>query len=173
MSWRRFPPDAKRFRKYRPEVTLLDLRLPDVSGIDAMIAIRSEFPEARIVMLSTFEADVEIERALAAGARSYLVKSMPPRDIETIRHVHAGKKRIPAEVAARLAEHLSEEALSEREVEVLQLVVTGNRNSEIANRLSISEETVKAHLKHIMGKLGATPRTQAITIALRRGIVQL
>jgi DNA-binding NarL/FixJ family response regulator len=159
------------FRKYRPDVTLLDLRLPDVNGIDAMIAIRSEFPEARIVMLSTFEADVEIERALPAGARSYLVKSMPPRDmLETIRH--AGKKRIPAEVAARLAEHLSEEALSEREVELLQLVVTGNRNSEIANRLSISEETVKAHLKH-MGKLGATARTQAITIALRRGIVQL
>jgi DNA-binding NarL/FixJ family response regulator len=162
------------FRKCKPDVTLMDLRLPDMSGIDAMIAIRTEFPDARIIVLTTYETDIEIQRALTAGARSYLLKSMPPKDmLDTIRQVHAGKKRIPPEIAAQLAEHLSEEALSEREVEVLQLVTAGNRNRDIANRLFISEETVKAHLKHIMEKLGASDRTQAITIAARRGIIHL
>ena len=162
------------FRKHKPDITLMDLRLPDMSGIDAMIAIRTEFPDARIIVLTTYETDIEIQRALTAGARSYLLKSMPPKDmLDTIRQVHAGKKRIPPEIAAQLAEHLSEEALSEREVEVLQLVMAGNRNRDIANRLFISEETVKAHLKHIMEKLGASDRTQAITIAARRGIIQL
>jgi DNA-binding NarL/FixJ family response regulator len=162
------------FRKHRPDVTLMDLRLPDMSGIDAMIAIRTEFPDARIIVLTTYETDIEIRRALSAGARSYLLKSMPPKEmLDTIRQIHAGKKRIPPEIAAQLAEHLSDEALSEREVEVLQLVTAGNRNRDIANRLFISEETVKAHLKHIMEKLGASDRTKAITIAARRGIIQL
>jgi DNA-binding NarL/FixJ family response regulator len=162
------------FREQQPDVTLMDLRLPDMSGIDAMIAILKTFPGARIIMLTTFERDTEIQRALAAGARSYMLKSMPPRDMaETIRQVHAGKKRIPPEVAAHLAEHLSDEALTEREVEVLQLAMGGNRNRDIAERLFISEETVKAHLKHIMEKLGANDRTQAVTIAVQRGIIQI
>jgi DNA-binding NarL/FixJ family response regulator len=162
------------FRKHKPDVTLMDLRLPDMSGIDAMIAIRAVSREAHIIMLTTFEADTEIRRALTAGARAYLLKSMPPKEMaETVRQVHAGKKRIPPEVAAHLAEHLSDEALTQREVEVLQLVMGGNRNRDIAERLFISEETVKAHIKHTMQKLGASDRTQAIAIAARRGIIQL
>jgi DNA-binding NarL/FixJ family response regulator len=145
-----------------------------MSGIDAMIAIRGQFPEARVIMLTTFDCDVEIQRALAAGTRSYILKSMPPKEMaETIRQVHAGKKRIPQEVAARLAEHLGDEALSEREVEVLQRVMAGNRNRDVAERLYISEETVKAHIKHILEKLGASDRTQAVTIAVQRGIIQI
>ena len=164
----------KCFRQHRPDVTLMDLRLPDMSGIDAMIAIRTEFPDARITVLTTFEADAEIQRALKAGAYSYMLKSMPPSDIiDTIRQVHAGKKRIPGEVAAHLVEHLSEETLTERELEVLQLVMLGNRNRDIANRLFISQETVKAHIKNILEKLGASDRTEAITVAVRRGIIQL
>ena len=164
----------KCFREHNPNVVLMDLRLPDMSGIDAMIAIRTEFREARVIMLTTFEADTEIQRALTAGAFSYLLKSMPPREmLDTIRQAHAGKKRIPPEVAAHLAEHLSEEALTQREVEVLQLVMAGNRNRDIADNLFISEETVKAHIKHVLEKLGASDRTQAITIAARRGIIQL
>jgi DNA-binding NarL/FixJ family response regulator len=152
----------------------MDLRLPDVSGIDAMIAIRTEFPEARIIILTTFEGDVEIQRALEAGARGYLLKSGPPADlIQAIRHVHAGKKRVPPEVAAQLAEHMSFESLSAREIEVLGQVAGGNRNRDIAEKLFISEETVKVHIKHIMDKLGANDRTQAIAIAVRRGIIQL
>jgi DNA-binding NarL/FixJ family response regulator len=164
----------KCFRQHRPDVTLMDLRLPDMSGIDAMIAIRTEFPDARITVLTTFEADAEIQRALKAGAYSYMLKSMPPSDIiDTIRQVHAGKKRIPGEVAAHLVEHLSEETLTERELEVLQLVMLGNRNRDIANRLFISQETVKAHIKNILEKLGASDRTEAITVAVRRGIIQV
>jgi DNA-binding NarL/FixJ family response regulator len=162
------------YRQYHPDVTLMDLRLPDISGIDAMIAIRGEFPEARIVMLTTFEGDVEIQRALQAGARGYLLKSMPPSElILAIRQVHAGKKRVPPDVAAQLAEHMGNENLTSREIEVLQQVTGGNRNRDIADRLCISEETVKVHIKHIMEKLGASDRTQAITIAVRRGIIQL
>jgi len=164
----------EKFRETRPDVVLMDLRLPDMNGIDAMIAIRGEFPEARVVVLTTFEGDAEIKRALAAGARGYLLKSMPPRELlDGIRQVHAGKKRIPAEVAARLAEHLSDESLTAREVEVLRQVASGNRNRDIAERLFISEETVKVHVKHIMDKLGANDRTQAVSIAIRRGIIQL
>jgi DNA-binding NarL/FixJ family response regulator len=164
----------QQYRQHRPDVTLMDLRLPDLSGIDAMIAIRSEFPEARIIMLTTFEGDVEIQRALQAGARGYLLKSMPPSEIvDVIRQVHAGKKRVPHEVAAQLAEHMSDEGLTAREVEVLTKVAGGNRNKDIANLLFISEETVKVHLKHIMDKLGAKDRTQAIAIAVRRGIIEL
>ena len=162
------------YRKLMPDITLMDLRLPDMSGIDAMIAIRREFPEARIIILTTFEADSEIQRALAAGARSYLLKSMPPKDmLGTIREVYAGKKTIPMEVATHMAEHFGEEPLSEREVEVLRLVTVGTRNRDIAQRLFVSEETVKAHMQHIMRKLGARDRTQATTIAIQRGIVQL
>jgi DNA-binding NarL/FixJ family response regulator len=165
---------VQQYREHRPDVTLMDLRLPDISGIDAMIAIRNDFPDARIVMLTTFEGDVEIKRALAAGARGYVLKSMPPRElVEVVRQVHAGKKRIPAEVAAQLAEHVSDEALTERECDVLQHVAGGNRNRDIAELLSISEETVKVHVKHIMEKLGANDRTEAVAIAVRRGIIQL
>jgi DNA-binding NarL/FixJ family response regulator len=164
----------RKFREHSPDVTLMDLRLPDMSGIDTMIAIRNEFREARIVMLTTFEGDVEIQRSLEAGARGYLLKSMPPKDlIAVIRQVHAGKKRIPSEVAARLAEHLGEEDLTPREMDVLRHAADGNRNRDIAERLFISEETVKVHIKHIMEKLGASDRTQAVAIAVRRGIIQL
>jgi len=139
-----------------------------------MIAIRAEFPEARIVMLTTFEGDVEIQRALEAGARGYLLKNMPPSElVQVIRQVHAGKKRVPPEVASQLAEHMSDEALTQREIEVLRQVAGGNRNRDIGDHLLISEETVKVHIKHIMEKLGATDRTQAVAIALRRGFIQL
>ena len=164
----------QRYREHQPDVTLMDLRLPDLSGIDAMIAIRTEFPEARIIMLTTFEGDVEIQRALQAGARAYLLKTMPPSEIvDVIRQVRAGKKRVPPEVAAQLAEHMSDEGLTTREVEVLRKVAGGNRNRDIADLLFISEETVKVHIKHIMDKLGAKDRTQAIAIAVRRGIIEL
>jgi DNA-binding NarL/FixJ family response regulator len=162
------------FKQHRPDITLMDLRLPDMSGIDALISIRSEFPEARIIMLTTFEGDVEIQRALKAGARGYLLKTNPPKElVETIRQVHAGKKSIPSQIAANLAEHLSDEALTGREIDVLRHISGGNRNRDIAERLFISEETVKVHIKHIMEKLGASDRTQAVAIALRRGIIQL
>jgi DNA-binding NarL/FixJ family response regulator len=162
------------YRKHRPDVTLMDLRLPDMSGIEAIIAIRKEFPEARIAVLTTFEGDVEIQRALEAGARAYLLKSAPPKElVEAVRQVHAGKKRIPPHIAARLAEHLSDEDLTTRETEVLRKVAEGNRNRDIGERLFISEDTVKVHIKHIMEKLGASDRTQAVAIGLRRGIIQL
>jgi DNA-binding NarL/FixJ family response regulator len=165
---------VQQFRQQRPDVTLMDLRLPDMSGIDAMIAIRNEFPNARIVVLTTFEGDVEIQRALKAGACGYLLKTMPPRDLlGAIRQVHAGKKTIPTEVAAQLAEYFRDDALTEREVDVLSRVAGGNRNRDIAEQLFISEETVKVHMKHIMEKLGASDRTQAVAIAIRRGIIQL
>ena len=164
----------EKYRAVRPDVTLMDLRLPDLSGIEAMIAIRSEFADARIIILTTAAGDVEICRALRAGAHAYLLKSMPPQEmIATIRQVHAGKRCIPPEIAAGLAEHLSDEALSEREVEVLRHVAAGNRNRDVADRLSVAVETVKAHMKHIMDKLGASDRTQAVAIAVRRGIIDL
>ncbi|HUN60894.1 MAG TPA: response regulator transcription factor [Candidatus Sulfotelmatobacter sp.] len=162
------------FRMKQPDVTLMDLRLPGQSGIDAVIAIRNEFPDARIIMLTTFEGDVEIQRALEAGARGYLLKSMPPKELlEVIRQVHTGKKRIPAQIAAQLAEHLSDEALTGREIEVLSQIAGGNRNRDIAEKLFITEETVKVHIKHIMEKLGASDRTQAVAIGIRRGIIHL
>ena len=162
------------FQQHQPDVTLMDLRLPDMSGIDVLIAIRSEFSEARVVMLTTFEGDVDIRRALEAGARGYMLKNMPPKDlVEVIRQVHAGKKRIPAEVAAHLADYFGDDALTEREIDVLKHVAGGNRNRDIAEQLFISEETVKVHVKHIMEKLGASDRTQAVAIAVRRGIIQL
>jgi DNA-binding NarL/FixJ family response regulator len=162
------------FRKHQPDVTLMDLRLPDKSGIEAMIAIRAEFPEARVIMLTTFEGDVEIQRALEAGARGYVLKSMPPKElVEVIVQVHAGKKRIPMQIATQLAEHISDEALTEREIEVLCQMAKGNRNRDIAEKLFIAEETVKVHIKHIMEKLSATDRTQAVAIGIRRGIIHL
>lgn len=162
------------FRKVRPDVTLMDLRLPDLGGIDAMIAIRAEFPDARVIVLTTFERDVEVQRALKAGARGYLLKCSPAKQIlDTVRQVHAGKKVVAPEIASGLAEHVGDEELSLREVEVLQCVAAGNRNRDIAQRLFIAEETVKVHLKHIMNKLGANDRTQSVTIAARRGIIHL
>src|SRR5262245_33922046 len=165
---------VRQFGQHRPDVTLMDLRLPDMSGIEAMLAIRAEFPEARIIMLTTFEGDIEIQRALGAGARGYLLKSMLAGDlVAVIRRVHAGKKHIPSEVAARLAEHLGEEDLTPRELEVLRGAANGNRNRDIGQKLFISEETVKVHIKHIMEKLHACDSTHAVEIALRRGIIQL
>ncbi len=162
------------FREHRPDITLMDLRLPDISGIDAMVAIRTEFPEARIIMLTTFEGDIEIRRALQAGAVGYMLKTMPRRQlVEMIRRVHAGKKHIPPEIAAHLAEHMGDESLSKREVDVLQKIAGGNRNTDIAALLFISEETVKGHVKHIMEKLGASDRTEAVAIGIRRGIIHL
>jgi DNA-binding NarL/FixJ family response regulator len=164
----------QKFREVRADVTLMDLRLPDMSGIDAIIAIRTEFSDARIVVLTTFDGDVEIQRALAAGARGYLLKNMAPSVlVDGVRQVHAGKKRIPQEVAAQIADHFNDESLTEREVGVLRHVAGGNRNRDIAERLLISEETVKVHIKHIMEKLGASDRTEAVAIAVRRGIIQL
>jgi DNA-binding NarL/FixJ family response regulator len=162
------------FREHRPDITLMDLRLPDIGGIDAMIAIRTEFADARVIMLTTFEGDAEIHRALEAGAQGYMLKSMPRKQlVEMIRRVHAGRRHIPPEIAAQLAEHLADEALSKREIEVLQKIAGGNRNSDIGVLLCISEETVKGHIKHIMEKLGAADRTEAVAIGIRRGIIQV
>ena len=164
----------ERFRAYRPDVTLLDLNFRDSSGIDKMIAIYREFPNARIIMLTNFDGDIDIRRALEAGAHSYLLKSTPPEElVKVIRQVHAGKKHVPAAVATRLAEHLTEEDLSQRETQVLRHLAGGNRNRDIAERLFIAEETVKVHVKHIMEKLGAHDRTHAVAIAARRGFIQL
>jgi DNA-binding NarL/FixJ family response regulator len=165
---------VQQFRKHRPDITLMDLRLPDMSGIEAIMAIRAEFPDARIVILTMFEGDVEIQRALDAGARGYLLKTMPPEVlVGEIRKVHAGKRRLPPEVASQLSEYFGEESLTPREIEVLQQVSTGGRNREIGEILGISEVTVKVHVKRIMNKLRAKDRTEAIAIAIRRGIIRL
>jgi DNA-binding NarL/FixJ family response regulator len=162
------------FGEHQPDVTLMDVRLPDMSGIDAMIAILRRFPEARIIMFSTSECSGEIHRALTEGARSYLFKSMPPGHLaETVRTVHAGKKHLAPDVAERLAEQFGDEALTESEVEVLQLLAAGNRNRDISQSLLLSEETVKGYFKHITEKLRASNRTHALAIAIRRGIVPL
>lgn len=162
------------FQELEPDITLMDLRLPDISGIDALIAIRARYPSARVIVLTTFEGDAEIQRALNAGAQSYLLKSFPRRQIlETIRKVHAGKRQVPPEVAAQLAEQIGKEPLSVREIQVLEKIAAGKRNGEIATLLFITEETVKNHVKHILEKLGAADRTEAVTIGLRRGIIHL
>lgn len=164
----------EKFREIRSDITLMDLRLPDMSGVDAMVSILGEFPKAKIIILTMSEGDFEIKRALKAGAYGYILKTMPRKElIEAIRRVHKGKKHIPAEIAANLAEHLGDETLTEREVEVLELLGEGNRNRDIAEKLFISEETVKVHVKHLMEKLGASDRTQAVAIAVRRGIINL
>jgi DNA-binding NarL/FixJ family response regulator len=162
------------FRQHQPDVTLMDLRLPDMSGISAVASIRADFPEARIIMLTTFEGDVEIQRALLAGARGYLLKSTLLEElVEVIRKVHSGRKHLPTEVAQTLADHFSSDSLTEREVQVLQQIAQGNRNRDIGECLSISEETVKVHIKHIMDKLGAKDRTQAVAIGIRRGVIHI
>jgi DNA-binding NarL/FixJ family response regulator len=164
----------KQYRALKPDITLLDVRLPDMSGIDALIALRGEFPNARVVMLSTFQGDLEVRRALAAGARGFLLKTMPPEDIVAcIRQVHAGRKCLAPEVAAQLADYLTDEALTTREIEVLQLISIGHSNRDVGNRLGISEATVKVHVGHAMEKLGANDRTEAVVIAIRRGVVHL
>jgi DNA-binding NarL/FixJ family response regulator len=162
------------FRKHRPDVTLMDLQIPEISGIDAISAIRGEFCEARVIVLTTHAGDVQVTRALRAGARAYLLKGLLRKElIETIRAVHAGQKRLTPEVAAQIAEHALDEGLTPREIDVLRIVAGGNSNKEIAARLSISEETVKGYLKNILTKLGANDRTHAVTIGLRRGIIDL
>lgn len=163
-----------RFREQKPDVTLMDLRLPDMSGVDALIAIRAEFPDARVLVLTTAEGDVQIQRALQAGACGYMLKSMPPGELlAAIRDVHAGLKRIPPEIAAHLAEHRTDETLTARELDVLRAMSGGNRNRDIAEQLFITEETVKVHVKHILEKLRARDRTDAVAIGVRRGIIQL
>ena len=162
------------FRRHRPDITLMDLRLPGTNGTDALIAIRGEFPEARIIILTTSDADVEIQRALKAGAAAYLLKSMPKDELLAgIRSAHAGKKHVPPEVVARLVEHMGEEDLTTRELEVLELTRDGYRNKQVAEQLGIAETTVNFHIKNIVSKLGANDRTHAVTIALRRGLLQV
>jgi len=162
------------FQKHRPDITLMDLRLPELNGIDAMIAIRLEFSEARVIVVSTSEGDAEIRSALQAGACGYMFKHMAPGElVEVIRQVKAGKKSVPPTVAVQLAEHINDVALTAREIEVLAHLPGGNRNSEIGAKLFISEDTVKRHMKNIMEKLNARDRTQAMTIAIRRGIIKI
>jgi DNA-binding NarL/FixJ family response regulator len=165
---------VEQFRKHRPDLTLMDLQMPDMDGIEAMVTICSEFPEARIIILTTYKGDVQVLRALKAGARAYLLKSLLRKELlDTIRAVHAGQKRIPPEVAAQLADHAIEDTLTSREIDVLRLIAGGNANKLIADQLSISEDTVKGHVKNILSKLGASDRTHAVTIALKRGIIDL
>jgi DNA-binding NarL/FixJ family response regulator len=162
------------FKQHRPDVTLMDLQMPEMSGIECMIAIRSDFPNARIIVLTTYPGDVEVHRALKAGARGYLLKGQVNKDLaDVIRAVHAGKKRIPPEIAIELAEHTSDDDLSPREIEVLRLIAAGNGNKEIASRLLIAEETVKSHITNILTKLHANDRTHAVTTALKRGVIRL
>jgi DNA-binding NarL/FixJ family response regulator len=165
---------TEKYREHLPDVTLMEARLPDFGGIEAMIAIKVEFPKARIIMLTTLGGDVEVQRALAAGASGYLLKSMPSSELlHAVRQVYAGKRQIPQEVAAQLVEHLGDENLTRRETEVLKRVAQGNRNRDIGELLCISEGTVKVHMKHIMEKLGAKDRTEAIAIAMRRGVIYI
>jgi DNA-binding NarL/FixJ family response regulator len=162
------------FRSHQPDITLMDLRLPGINGTDALVAIRGEFPRARIVMLTTAEGDAEIQRALRAGAAGYVLKSTPKNELfAVIRKVHSGQRHIPTDVAARLAEHLGDDDLTPRELEVLVLIRDGHRNKEIAGKLEISEATVNFHIKNIVDKLRANDRTHAVTIAVRRGLMQI
>ena len=162
------------FRRHRPDITLMDLRLPGTNGIDTLIAIRGEFPRARVIILTTSDGDGDIQRALRSGASGYILKSMPKNEmLSVIRSVHAGNRHVPPEVAARLAEHLGDEDLTDRELEVLQLIRDGYRNKQIADQLAIAETTVNFHIKNLVGKLGANDRTHAVTIALRRGLLQV
>ena len=164
----------EQFRIHRPDVTLMDVQMPEVNGIDAILKIREEFSDARIIVLTTYGGDAQAARAFKAGASGYLLKNMVRKElIDTIRTVHAGKKRIPPEIAMELAEHHSDDALTEREIDVLREVAAGNANKMVAQRLKVSEETVKAHMKNILSKLGANDRTHAVTIALKRGIIEI
>ena len=162
------------FRRHRPDVTLMDLQMPEMNGVDAIVAICAEFPSARIIVLTTYVGDALVLRALKAGARAYLLKSLLRKELlDTIRLVHAGQKRVVPVVAAELAEHATDDALSPREVDVLRLIAVGNANKAVASQLSITEETVKGHVKNILSKLAASDRTHAVTIALKRGIIDL
>lgn len=162
------------FRSHRPDVTLMDLQMPEVDGIDAIDRIRREFPEARIIVLTTYSGDTQVLRALRAGARGYILKGHVHKELlDAIRAVHAGQKRIPPEIAAELANHATDDALTEREIDVLKLVATGNANKQIADQLSIGEATVKSHVSNILSKLGANDRSHAVTIGLKRGIIEL
>jgi DNA-binding NarL/FixJ family response regulator len=164
----------EQFRIHRPDITLMDLRLPGRNGTDVVTAIRGDFPKARVIMLTTSDGDGEIQQALRAGAAAYVLKSMPKNDLlAVIRSVHEGRRHIPPEVAVRLAEHLGDETLTTRELEVLRLIRDGYRNKQIADELTISETTVNFHIKNLVGKLQANDRTHAVTIALRRGILQI
>ena len=164
----------EQFRRHLPDITLMDLEMPDMSGIDATSAIREEFPDARIIVLTTHAGDVLVARALKAGARAYLLKGLLRKELlETIRAVHAGQKRVSPEVAAEIAEHGMDDALTPREIDVLQLIAGGNANKIIAADLSLSEETVKSHIRNILSKLGANDRTHAVAIGLKRGIIEL
>jgi len=164
----------EKFRLHRPDVTLMDLQMPALNGIEAIISIRAEFPNARVIVLTTYTGDVQVLRALKAGAGAYILKGHVHRELlGTIRAVHAGQKRIPPEVAAELADHAADESLTLREIDVLRLISTGNANKEIAARLSIAEDTVKSHITNILAKLGANDRTHAVTIGLKRGIIEL
>ena len=164
----------EQFRKHRPDITLMDLQMPGMNGIDAISAIRGEFHEARIIVLTTHAGDVQISRALKAGARGYLLKGLLRKELlETIRAVHVGKKHVSSEVATELAEHATDDALTPREVDVLRLIAGGNANKEIAALLSLTEETVKSHIRNILGKLGANDRTHAVAIGLKRGFIEL
>ncbi len=165
---------VEQFRVHRPDVTLMDLQMPGMNGTDAILAIRKEFHEARIIVLTTYGGDAQAVRALKAGASGYLLKNMVRKELaETIRSVHAGKKRIPPEIAVEMAEHHADDALTEREIEVLREVAAGNSNKAAALHLAVSEETVKAHMRSILSKLGANDRTHAVTIALKRGIIEI
>ncbi len=165
---------VEQFRKHHPDITLMDLQMPEMSGIDAISAIRGEFPDARIIVLTTHAGDFQVSRALKAGARGYLLKGMLRQELlETIRAVHAGQKRLSAEVAAEIAEHAADNVLTPREMDVLRSIAEGNSNKEIAGKLSLTEETVKGHVKNILAKLGVNDRTHAVTIGLKRGIIDL
>jgi DNA-binding NarL/FixJ family response regulator len=162
----------QQFRTHRPDITLMDLQMPEMNGVDAMIAIRGEFPDARIIVLTTYTGDVQILRALKAGARAYLLKNLLHKELlDTIRAVHAGKRTVSPEVSFQLAEHATDDALTPAEVRVLRLIADGNANKEIATQLSLSEETVKGQVRNILSKLGAHDRTHAAMIGLKRGII--
>jgi DNA-binding NarL/FixJ family response regulator len=164
----------EQFRTLHPDITLMDLQMPEMSGIDAISAIRAEFPDARIVVLTTHAGDVQVSRAIRAGARGYLLKGMLRKELlETIRAVHAGQRRLSTEVAAEIAEHATDDALTAREIEVLRLIARGNANKEIAAQLSLTEETIKGHVKNILAKLRANDRTHAVAIGVKRGIIDL
>jgi DNA-binding NarL/FixJ family response regulator len=164
----------EKFRLHRPDITLMDLQMPEMNGTEAIARIQSEFPDARIVVLTTYTGDTQVLKALKAGARAYILKGHVHRELlEIIRAVHAGQKRIPPDIAAELAEHAADDALSPREIDVLRLIAAGNSNKIIADQLSIGEATVKSHVTNILSKLGANDRSHAVTIAVKRGIIEL